>query len=50
MAGAERLTVDTEVTEEEAEEQLVSALEMEVEEEGEGERGGEGTIRALGAI
>ena len=36
MAGAERLTVDTEVTEEELEEQLVSALEMEVGGESEG--------------
>ena len=36
-------------TEEEATEQLENALEMEVEETGEGEEGGNGTQRALGS-
>ena len=42
--------METEGTEKEAAEQLDAALEMEVEEEGEGEEGGDGNIRALGAI
>ena len=46
----EQLTVETEGTEEEAAEILELALEMEVKEEGEGEEGDDGTIRALGAI
>ena len=50
---AERLNnlrIYTAGTEEEAVEQLETALEMEDEEMGEGEEGGEGTRRALGAI
>ena len=45
------ITIDTEGMEEEAAEQLTAALEMEVEEDrdSEGEEGGDGTQRALGA-
>ena len=44
------LTIKTAGTEEEAAVQLEEALEMEVEETGEVEEGGDGTIRALGAL
>ena len=46
------LKIETAVTEEEAEEGLAEALKMEVEEDegSEGEEGGGGTLRALGAL
>ena len=42
--------VETEETEEEAAEKLEASLEMEVEEEGKREEGGDGTLRALGTL
>ena len=51
MAPAfDNLTIDTAGTQEEAAEQLEAALEMEVEETGEGEEGSEDTRRALGDL
>ena len=49
-AGDEQLMVEMEGTEKEAAELLEEELEMEVEEEGKGEEGGDGTLRALGDI
>ena len=50
--GEEQLTVVTAGTEEETAERLEASLDMEVNEEGEGqgEEGGDGNIRSLGAI
>ena len=50
MSGEECLTVETEVTEEEVAEILEEVLGMEVEEEGKGEEGGDGNLKALVAI
>ena len=52
LVGINNLTVETARTEEEAAEQLMAALEMGVEEYrgSEGEEGGGGTLRVLGAI
>ena len=44
------LRIEMSGTEEEASEQLGNALDMEVEDTGEGEAGGEGTRRAMGAL
>ena len=44
------LTIETAGTDEEAAEQLEEALDMEAEETGEGEEGGDGTRRALGFL
>ena len=49
-AGFHNLTIETEVSEEEAEEGLAAALEMEVDRGSEGEEGGGGTLRALEAL
>ena len=50
MAGLNNLSIETEDTEEKAAERFKTALEMEVEEKGKGEEGGEGTQRSLGAL
>ena len=49
-AGEEQLSLETEEKEEEAAEILKEALGMEVKEEGEVEEGGDGNLRALGAL
>ena len=46
----DNLAIETAGTEEEVAEQMEAALGMEVEEEGEGEKGGDGTRRALGSL
>ena len=52
LVGTKKLTIETAGTEEEAADGLKAALGMEVEEDrdSEGEEGGEGTQRALGAL
>ena len=44
------LTIETAETEKEVAEQLTAALEMEVEDTGEGEEGGDGTQRSMGDL
>ena len=52
VAGLDNLTIETTGTQEEAEEGMAAALGMEVEVDrgSEGEEGGGGTLRALGAL